>query len=328
MLTGKLAFYAPSVPTAMFKVCYEEPAPIRDLVSNLPDGLAEVLAKALAKSKHDRYASARALGDDLDRVFQGHQATFETGVAHKVLTDPMAPGPRPSGPTTMGGAASQVMQATTIPPPPRSNTLAYIIAAVGIVAVIGAAILVYFVTQGRRDQGKGPPAQVAAMGAEPKESDTRRPPESSEVVLTFYVMPKGATLTLDGKEVEAGMGSIKRVITMPRGEEPIAVKVTAKGYGPRDGTVLPVQDQTVNINLFKEGVTPPPEVKDSGFEAKPSGRRPIRRGMTGTTGSGMTEPVEPPSRTRPTDMIEGAMMAPPPRDMRPNRKGGAAADTI
>lgn len=314
MLTGKLAFYAPSVPTAMFKVCYEEPAPIRDLVPNLPEGLAEVLAKALEKDKNNRYASARALGDDLDRVYQGQQATFETGVAHKVLTDPMAPGMQAIDPTTLSGTASQVMQATTLVPP-RSNALAIVLAVVGIVAVLGAGLMVYFVTQGRSEKDKAPPP-AAAVSVEAMDPEVMRP-ESNEVVLTFYVMPKEASLLLDNKEREEGKGSIKRVIKMPKGENPVAVKVTAPGFGPRDGTVLPVQDQTVNITLFKEGTRPPPEAMDSGFEARPTTRRPPRR-VGGPSTTAMTESTRPVS----TPPRAGGMKE---KDM---RAGGAAADDL
>lgn len=312
MLTGKLAFYAPSVPTAMFKVCYEEPAPIRDLVPNLPDGLAEVLAKALAKDKNNRYASARALGDDLDRVYQGQQATFETGVAHKVLTDSLGPGPAALDPTTLSGTASQVMQTTTLVPP-RSNALAIVLAVVGIVAVLGAGLMVYFVTQGKNERHKSPPPPAAAAGMESMEAEVMKP-ESNEVTLTFYVTVKDAVLQLDSKERTEGKGTNKRVIKMPRGESPIAVKVTAPGFGPMDGTVLPVQDQTVNITLFKEGTAPPPEAMNAGFEAKPTVRRPPRHGSgSGSMDVSRTTATPP----RPPGMTEKGM-----------RTGGAAADDL
>jgi len=316
MLTGRLAFYAPSVPTAMFKVCYEEPEPITDLVPGLPEGLPDVLAKALAKDKNERYASARALGDDLERIFEGQKATFSAGVAHKVLTDPDA---NPyTQPGTLSGSASQVLDASTQPPPPRSNTVAIMVAVIGIIAIVGAGVFGYIVLNKSQ---KAPQPNQSAMAAAPATTDDMAPPPamvplSNEITLTFYITPKNAQLFLGDKEYMAGKGKTKRVVKIKRGEDPVQVKVTAKGYTPQEVTVIPVQDKTMQASLFKAGQAPPPDAM-RGIQITSTKRRRRRRRRSMSSGTSMTTAM----RTTPR---------PPPRRVmaRSMRGGGAAADDI
>ncbi len=327
MLTGRLAFYAPSIPTAMFKVCYEEPEPIGTVVTNLPDGLEEVLAKALAKDKNERYASARALGDDLERIYEGQKATFDAGVAHKVLTDPDASAPL-AQPSTLDGSASQVLDASTQPPAPRSSALPMVLAVVGIIAILGAGIFGYMVLsrKGTSKQRDGSRPVAAAPRSDQMGALAPMPPLSSDVVLTFYITPKDARLFLGGKEHLPDRGKTKRVVKVKRGEDPIAVKITAEGYTPQEVTFIPVQDKTMQASLFKVGQAPPPEAM-SGIKVSASPRRRRRRRRPrGTT--------KPPVSAMPPVMapVMRAMVAPrpPPRRVmdRPMRGGGAAANEI
>ena len=316
MLAGKLAFYAPSVPTAMFKVCYEEPEPIADLVPNLPPGLAEVLAKALAKDKNERYASARALGDDMERIYEGQHATFDAGVAHKVLTTDPDVGNPYTQPGTLSGSASQVLDASTQPPPPKSSAMPVLLAVVGIVAIVGAGIFGYMVLNKKDKSNRG---NRSGMAAAPMTDDMDTPPAmvplSNEVTLTFYITPKSAQLFVDGKEHAASKGKTKRVVKVKRGENPIKVKVSAKGFTPQEVTVIPVQDKTMQASLFKAGQAPPDAMR--GIQVTTSPRRRRRRRRRSTSGG-----------TSMTPIMRTAPRPPPRRVMRGMRGGGAAADDI
>jgi serine/threonine-protein kinase len=57
MLCGQPAFVGASVPEVVFKVVYEEPAPIGDRVPGLAPGAAAAVHKALAKKQDDRFAT-------------------------------------------------------------------------------------------------------------------------------------------------------------------------------------------------------------------------------------------------------------------------------
>ncbi len=65
MVTGRKAFRGDSITALLFKIITEEPQPIRELDSTLPERLAETIAKAIAKAPENRYQSGRALADDL-----------------------------------------------------------------------------------------------------------------------------------------------------------------------------------------------------------------------------------------------------------------------
>ena len=55
MLSGAKPFHAPSLPSVIYKICHTEPPPITSHDPELPDGVHQVLARALAKKREDRY---------------------------------------------------------------------------------------------------------------------------------------------------------------------------------------------------------------------------------------------------------------------------------
>jgi serine/threonine-protein kinase len=57
-LTGRRAFSGPDLPAILYQVVHTAPPRPRELVPDLPRRIDAVLAKALAKKKEDRYASA------------------------------------------------------------------------------------------------------------------------------------------------------------------------------------------------------------------------------------------------------------------------------
>ncbi len=68
MLTGAPPFVADAPLVVMRQHCEEEPPSIRRARPDVPDRLAQVVARCLAKSPDDRYQTAEALAGDLDHV--------------------------------------------------------------------------------------------------------------------------------------------------------------------------------------------------------------------------------------------------------------------
>ena len=62
-LTGEMPFRAPSAIGVMFKITAEEPQPIREIVPDVPQAIADVVVRAMRKDKEERYGSVGELCD-------------------------------------------------------------------------------------------------------------------------------------------------------------------------------------------------------------------------------------------------------------------------
>ncbi|HEX7839454.1 MAG TPA: serine/threonine-protein kinase, partial [Kofleriaceae bacterium] len=71
LLTGRSPFSSTSLAQVLAQVIHEDPAAPRSLVPSLPVDLETIALKCLAKDPTQRYASARALADDLGRYLDG-----------------------------------------------------------------------------------------------------------------------------------------------------------------------------------------------------------------------------------------------------------------
>jgi tRNA A-37 threonylcarbamoyl transferase component Bud32 len=71
MLTGQRPFAAPSVPALLRRICDEEPIPASERRPDLPPGIDDVLAIAMAKDPDERYADVGELAADLRAAIAG-----------------------------------------------------------------------------------------------------------------------------------------------------------------------------------------------------------------------------------------------------------------
>lgn len=72
MLTGRPPFQAANPIDVVAQVLTREPVPPRTLIPGIPRELEIITLKCLSKRKDDRYQSAEALADDLQRFLTGH----------------------------------------------------------------------------------------------------------------------------------------------------------------------------------------------------------------------------------------------------------------
>ena len=71
MITGRLPFPGTDAMKVLMKVVSQPPLPPRELHPQIPHDLQNICLKALQKDKSDRYASAKAMAEDLDRFLEG-----------------------------------------------------------------------------------------------------------------------------------------------------------------------------------------------------------------------------------------------------------------
>jgi hypothetical protein len=74
LLTGRLAFDAPSIPATVRRLIEDDPEPPSRIVPDLPPGVDAFIARVLAKSPDRRYLSGREMIDDIDAVFDAAEA--------------------------------------------------------------------------------------------------------------------------------------------------------------------------------------------------------------------------------------------------------------
>jgi serine/threonine-protein kinase len=71
LLSGEPPFMGDSVMTIVLAVLHDEPVPLRVRVRSVPEDLETITAKCLSKEAGQRYDSANALAEDLDRYIRG-----------------------------------------------------------------------------------------------------------------------------------------------------------------------------------------------------------------------------------------------------------------
>jgi serine/threonine protein kinase/tetratricopeptide (TPR) repeat protein len=75
MLIGRPPFQAPNIHEMLLKLMEETPATPSSLNAGIPSALDQICLKCLQKSPGDRYPSARALAEDLERFLRGESLT-------------------------------------------------------------------------------------------------------------------------------------------------------------------------------------------------------------------------------------------------------------
>jgi serine/threonine-protein kinase len=119
LLTGRAAFFAPTIPGIVHRVVYEEHEPPSRYVPGLPAPVEQVLGRALAKDPARRYPTAQAFAEDVEDVLAGRPPRHVTGEDLVVvgegesplagLLDPAArlPAPAPPPPVPPAGGATR-----------------------------------------------------------------------------------------------------------------------------------------------------------------------------------------------------------------------------
>ena len=110
MVTGTLPFTGESPVAIALKHLNETSRPVRELNPAVPRELERIIQKATAKSKEERYRSAKELLADLRRV------SLYDGVGLEQAPDPPRPAPPPPSPPPepVDSAATQVYAATAV----------------------------------------------------------------------------------------------------------------------------------------------------------------------------------------------------------------------
>ena len=91
LCTGHPAFRASSTMAVLKRVCEERPRPIREVNPDIPDWLAAIVVKLLAKAPAERFQNAAELADLLSQCLAHMQQPQQNSLPSLVLALPQAP---------------------------------------------------------------------------------------------------------------------------------------------------------------------------------------------------------------------------------------------
>lgn len=178
LLVGRPPFIGDSPVSVAYQHVREMPVPPSQLDPVISHDIDKIVLTALAKDPHDRYQSARAMSDDINRLLAGEQI-------HAVAPVPMS---EPSPPTRM----VSTMLPTTVDEPeyeeePRKSRLPVVLVVLGsILALLLGAGVFWFLNSDRQPAPPQPVAVPNVVGKQRAEAEaeiTRAQlvPEVSEV---------------------------------------------------------------------------------------------------------------------------------------------------
>ena len=139
-LSGEGPFVGESIPSILFQVVHEAPAPLQPRVPSLPPQVEPVLRRALSKKKDDRFASVADFARAMRDAISGQsQAIATAGSAPHAA--PPASIPNLLVPTTFTRTSGELEGLHESPGPTRSRWIWAGAASAGIVLLVGVFLL-------------------------------------------------------------------------------------------------------------------------------------------------------------------------------------------
>jgi eukaryotic-like serine/threonine-protein kinase len=113
-LAGQSPFVGENVPSILFQIVHESPSALVPKVAGLPAQVEDVLLRALAKNKSDRFASVSDFALALERASDVAMATL-VGRPQILARPAQSPDATPSRPTTFTQSTGEIDSALAVP---------------------------------------------------------------------------------------------------------------------------------------------------------------------------------------------------------------------
>jgi beta-lactam-binding protein with PASTA domain/tRNA A-37 threonylcarbamoyl transferase component Bud32 len=241
MLTGEVPFSGDSPIEVAMKHLNETPRPPSELNHDIPPALDQIILRALAKDPHDRYQSAEAFSEDLERVEAGIPLLPETSAAATALltgvpataaTQILAPDAAtralpPTAPTTPRRPPTYPpAYGYREPPPKRRRLVPWLVVLALLVAAAAAGWYVF--TQIQQELQESQPvnvpdvrglteenaiAQIEKLGLE---ADPQEAPSATEPAgRVFDQNPKAGTKLPKGERVTIFVSTGPKMVEVP-----------------------------------------------------------------------------------------------------------------
>ena len=172
-LSGEGPFWGENVPSILFQIVHEPPPALASKVAGLPSQVEDVLLRALAKAKNDRFANVSDFALALERA-GGAAVSTVVGRPEISARSEQAPDPVPAKPTTLSHTAGELDGLAV----PRARLKwAWVLAAGAALGLVLAAFLFFRPGPAAKTVVASPPPPVAPA---PPASPPPAPPPQAE----------------------------------------------------------------------------------------------------------------------------------------------------
>jgi serine/threonine protein kinase len=183
-LAGRAPHTGPTYEQILIAICTTDAPDIRAIVPSVPDDVAELIARALARDRTRRFASAAKMLAAIHAVapIEASREPLDDGMRADAMRPTAPPGP----PTSVTWAAPPERPPTDVPAPRRGSRIALPLTA--FVATLTGVALTMWVAMGVRARGPKPPAPhttdpVAATAPAAPPLASAPPPVTTDVLV-------------------------------------------------------------------------------------------------------------------------------------------------
>lgn len=252
-LTGRLPFDADSYPLLMVKILTEPVVPLRTYREDIPAELDQVVTRAMAKDRNQRFSTV----DELSAALLPFAGLQQTAV---LVSNPVQPATQGTTPLAWAQTAPTQVAAETVIVP-KSKTPLYAGIAGGLVAAtLGIALMSKSPSQPPpTDAPEADEPALAAVAAPP--TPTPAPPVApqpivdqvaelvrnarpSEVTLKISATPSDAQIFIGDVEFPNPMDAFR-----PRSLDPVRITVKKDGYKTIEQLAIFDQDRDLTFEL-------------------------------------------------------------------------------
>ncbi len=222
LCTGKPPFARPTLMSILIAIATEEPTPVRELNPNVPEPLAELIHRLLAKNAADRPANAQAVVKEFDGIIEPMKKPGE--VIPHVFYAPMAVSVQESNPfadidTVMDSETAEPLVEVAKLPPRKFPAILVGSLLFAVLAVFAAGVIIIKITNkdGTVTEVKVPKDSKIEIDGKPVTPGVKKPnptPRAADDVdrkAAEYVLSIGGTVGMNGENKE-----IKAAAELPR----------------------------------------------------------------------------------------------------------------
>jgi Protein kinase domain len=223
LLTGKKPFDAATLPAILMRVMQETPAPPSRLQPGVPVGLDQVVSRALAKHREQRYADGKSMAEDLEDVLADRS-------------------PRHAAAASSVGAAGQETGGTSViraegPSGGRRRRTLFLGLGAAVLVALGAAAALLATWRGQAavSPDSVPPSRVPVVLPGQLEITVQHPLKTGVVkvwVDDTLVLEEGLEGRVSKKILgyKEHKGTLKETVDVPAGDRTIRVQVEGDGF--------------------------------------------------------------------------------------------------